>query len=242
MSFDYEQDPELYGLRRSRRAHVAPKLYTESDEEEDRRRARRVNREEDFDMNDIDEFDGNLDEDEMDVDEEDYGDGLDASYGGPSSRRRPTQTSKRSKSGTQSSKKRKVSNKSNGYDDDIGLDSSSAQIRFSTRNSRAVNYNIDQEDDFEEDEVEEWEYVDDDGTTSLPREVAPVDSIDQVLDHREAVDESKNVEVKKEKSDRIGEDDEEEAGTRSPSSNAKQKLEFYVSTRWLKAAEQLWQD
>lgn len=246
MALDYEQDPELYGLRRSRRAHTAPKLYTESDEENEHAGGRRKRVEDDYDMNEFDENldDDDDDDDEMDVDE-DEGDEFDMSYGteaGKGKGRSASRRMKTNKSGSlhskgrkpNSNKKRKV-NQTNGYDDeDNGVFGDATQIRFSTRNSRAVNYNIDQEDDFEEDEVEEWEYVDADQNSSVAgHEAVQVETIDAVLDHREVREEPRAEKVKNEGSDRIGEEDDEEdteRNGRASSTDIKLKLEFYVSS------------
>lgn len=155
---DFELNPELYGLRRSRRAHHVPDrfsveadtrstTYAESSDENEnasRRRRQRKNRKNkkqngivDDDDDDDDAFDG-VDDDEDDFEDDDDDEEVFA-------------TSKRAKAfeKAQAKKRRKLHKKS----EDSELNHYAPQMRFSTRNNKVVNYSIDDDDDDFEDYV-----------------------------------------------------------------------------------------
>lgn len=150
---DFENDPELYGLRRSKRAHVAPERFSvdvdSSDSNDDdsdfgapksRRSRTKKKKSGRSSRNESDEADFDDDNDNFVSDEDD--DDVYAS----SKRARASELSKRKK-------RRKIAN-----DNDEGLSELAPQMRFSTRNNKVVNYNIDDDsDEFEEDMIYDYE-------------------------------------------------------------------------------------
>ncbi|CAN6660014.1 chromo domain-containing protein 1 [Trichomonascus vanleenenianus] len=160
---EIERNPELYGIRRSRRAHTVPQRFDslpDSSESEDsdgpkkRSRGRRGRKKKDVSY----EYeDADLEEEDEESEEDD-----DEFY-----------TSQRSKP---SKRKRKLQRKEELVD-------LAPQIRFSTRNSKAVNYNID--DDFDEELEEAMTYGEGEEGYDYqePAEIEHVDAIEIVLDH-----------------------------------------------------------
>lgn len=179
---DYEENPELYGLRRSRRAHIAPQRFTveeerikrrskyteysSSDSDSDRPRTKRRAKSrkqrrieyDDFEVNSLQQI--NADDDDDDDDD-------------------VFTTSKRARrmEKSLSKKRRRVMKRG---DEDIQTPSA---MRFSTRNNKVVNYNIDDDDDEFEDQMildpgdaKQYDY-------SVAEPETPIDSIEQVLDH-----------------------------------------------------------
>lgn len=163
-SADFELNPELYGLRRSRRSHAIPERYSaeqestrsntyaessassdDDDGSNSRRRSRKKKknqgrRKRSDEYEDDDGFiDGMNDNEEEDEDDDDDHEEVFA-------------TSKRARAfeKAQAKKRRKLHNKKKGEDEeDHG--GFAAQMRFSTRNNKVVNYSIDEDDeDFED--------------------------------------------------------------------------------------------
>lgn len=167
-----ELNPELYGLRRSHRERRGP-VIVESDSEEDEvrptRKRKKINDDYDEDMSDED--DDNIDEEEDDFDyDDDFG----------SSKKKKKRTSKASSS----SKKKKLSKKQA-----KSTPSPPAELRFSTRNSKQVNYAIDYDDD-DEDLMEsepEMDEDDDEGDYYYYQQANEPENergIDIVMDHK----------------------------------------------------------
>lgn len=163
---DMLDNPELYGLRRSGRASaVTNTRYFSDDDEEDeqvvtRRRGRKAKQEDDYmtdKADDVSEEDDEVNEDSSADDDEDV------AYSKTRPRKRATAKSKK-----------KAAN------DDIEL-----PTRFSSRNNRSVNYNIDYSDDdlLESENEEANEDIDEYDYTPTP---APQEghNVDLVVTHR----------------------------------------------------------
>lgn len=150
---DFELNPELYGLRRSRRAHHVPDrfsveadtrstTYAESSDDSEstsRRRQQKRNRKTKRQNGIVDDEEDNaFDDDDDDFDDDDDDEEVYA-------------TSKRAKAfeKAQAKKRRKLHKKS----EDSELNHYAPQMRFSTRNNKVVNYSIDEDDDDFEDYV-----------------------------------------------------------------------------------------
>lgn len=181
---DFEDDPELYGLRRSRRAHNAPQRfsieqepvkkrskyieYSSSDSEGSSQRRRKKSSRKHNSTSKHDEYNYKVitHEDSDDIEEDD-----DAFT-----------TSKRARQIEKArTKKRRKLMKSGQLEEEQQY---AAAMRFSTRNNKVVNYKIDDDDDeFEEQmildsgDAEQYDY----STTQEPE--TPVDAIETVLDH-----------------------------------------------------------
>lgn len=164
--FDDEvlENPELYGLRRSSRAHAKPQSFVESDVSDDddtevskpkRKKKQVVNYSED-------EVEDDEEEDEFDDDDDDD----DQEFGAP----------KRSKSKLLQKKKRKPHKKQK--------ISQTEEIRFSSRNGKVVNYQVDEENDddlLESEDDEDNYYYYDTNTETTP---VPDNGVDLVVDHQ----------------------------------------------------------
>lgn len=166
---DYDEEvlenPELYGLRRSARAHVKPISFEESDASDDevtkpKRRKKQIDSysDDDEEQEDNNQEDGpeEFDDDEDDDDEE---------FGAP----------KRSKSKLK--KRRRLHKKPK-------VSSHQEEIRFSSRNNKVINYQVDEDDDADllvSDEDEDNYYYYDTNTESTP---VPENGVDLVVDHQ----------------------------------------------------------
>ncbi|ANB14121.1 chromodomain-helicase-DNA-binding protein 1 [Sugiyamaella lignohabitans] len=197
MSVDFENDPELYGLRRSRRAHIPPEPF-HIDEGTKRRVKSRYIESSGSENDDSDSGSSRkrsqkkkakgtrgrppsaatvasraayYEEDE-DIDDDDEDDDDDDTFGGS--------TKKKHQHG--SSKHRRKRAKLQAFAEDSDR-FSSAELRFSTRNNKTVNYNIDDDDDDFEEQVTYQPHEVEDYAIEESVEAEPVDSIDQVLDH-----------------------------------------------------------
>ena len=166
-----ELNPELYGLRRSHRERRGP-VIVESDSEEDEvrptRKRKKIN--DDYDEAMSDEDDDNIDEEEDDFDyDDDFG------------------SSKKKKRGLQKLlhllKRRSCQKQAK------STPSPPAELRFSTRNSKQVNYAIDYDDD-DEDLMEsepEMDEDDDEGDYYYYQQANEPENergIDIVMDHK----------------------------------------------------------
>ncbi|ODQ62832.1 hypothetical protein WICANDRAFT_82756 [Wickerhamomyces anomalus NRRL Y-366-8] len=165
--FDEEvlENPELYGLRRSGRAHVKPTSFEESDVSDDdddeiskpKRKKKQIDTysEDEEEAQEADDQDG-FDDEEDDDDEE---------FGAP----------KKSKSKLK--KRRKVHKKPK-------ISTQQEEVRFSSRNSKAINYQVDEEDDADllvSDDDEDNYYYYDTNTETTP---VPDNGVDLVIDHQ----------------------------------------------------------
>ncbi|GMM38515.1 chromatin-remodeling ATPase [Saccharomycopsis crataegensis] len=180
-------DPELYGLRRSRRAHTGASNYAEElDNNEDEfssrkkksrnngashKKKRMISDDEDDDMEEDDEMMDDVEDDDEDDDDDDDDEEFTIGKG---------RTSK-TKFGKKKNKKKMVS-----------TSPSTTEVRFSTRNNnRSVNYNIENDDDefLESDDGEEDYYYYDNSTysstTAIPQ---TTEGIDQVMNHKIILD------------------------------------------------------
>jgi chromodomain-helicase-DNA-binding protein 1 len=173
---DFDEDPELYGLRRSRRAHVAPERFSVKDEPSRRRMY------DDSDIDDDDDDDGDefgssrksrkkgrgrakIKTNDSYSDDYPMNDEDDDDEAFASSKRARAQEMSRIK------KKRKLM-RSRGSNEGSEVDSGyAAEMRFSTRNSKVVNYNIDVDDEDFEDQVT---YKYEDGDDYAYAEAEPV--------------------------------------------------------------------
>ncbi|RCK61057.1 Chromo domain-containing protein 1 [Candida viswanathii] len=169
-----ELNPELYGLRRSHRERRGPAIV-ESDSEDDirpKRKRKKVNDDYNEDISDEDDDDGMDEDEDLDEEDDDYAD-----FGSRKKKKKskPVVSSKKKKS-----TKKKVKS----------TPSPPAELRFSTRNSKQVNYAIDYDDDdadlmesepdFDEDEDDEGDYY----YYQQANEPENERGIDIVMDHK----------------------------------------------------------
>lgn len=169
-----ELNPELYGLRRSHRERRGPAII-ESDSEDDvrpTRKRKKVTDDYDEDLSDEDEDEDNILEDEEE--DNDYDD----DFGG-------RKTQKRSSKSSFSSSKKKKSTKKKAN----STPSPPAELRFSTRNSKQVNYAIDYDDDDEDLMESEPDFDEDDEEGDYyyyQQAIEPENErgVDIVMDHR----------------------------------------------------------
>ena len=163
-------NPELYGLRRSGRRHTQPVSFAESDEEEEVTRTRSKRKKKP--TKDYEEEESAVEEEEEDDDDDDD----DEEFG-------VTKPKKRF-----GNKRRKVTKKSK--------QPVQEEIRFSSRNNKTVNYNVDVEDDDDllmsddDDDDNNDEYYNYDNSTT-EQESAQV-GVDMVVDHK-LIDETQPV-------------------------------------------------
>lgn len=152
---DIEDNPELYGLRRSHRERRTTALVESdiSDDEVPKSSKRRVRTDQAFDYS-IDGDEDDDDEEEDEDDEDDY-----------------TVSTKRRKANTSASRSTKKSNNA----------STPAEIRFSARNNRLINYVVDYDDD---DDLLESEVEGEEGYYYQLEEPENERAIDQVMDHK----------------------------------------------------------
>jgi len=174
--FDDEvlENPELYGLRRSARAHVTkPMTFQESDlsDEDDipknkrKKKQKEVYSEEEVEQEQNNNKNNNNNYDIDDIDDDDDDD--DEEFGAP----------KRSKNKLK--KKRKVHKKQK--------ISQAEEVRFSSRNSRVVNYQVDEEDDadlLESDDGNEDDYYYYDNNGNNGNNQIQEMGVDLVIDHQ----------------------------------------------------------
>lgn len=156
---EVEANPELYGLRRSGRERKTVQLYESEDEEEVKPRKRRVQA----------DYEEESEGDVLDVDEDD-----DDDFGVSKKRKVGSVRSVGTSRNGRSSRAKKLK------------PSPPSELRFSTRNSGAVNYYVDNDDD---DDLLESEVDEDDENNdyyyyqqAMEEESAPL--VEQVLDHK----------------------------------------------------------
>ncbi|CDK24262.1 unnamed protein product [Kuraishia capsulata CBS 1993] len=160
---EISRNPELYGLRRSGRARAPASSFAEiSDSDEDVRPTKRSKKQK------------NVNADEFDDDEDEDDDEDDEFYDGESAQK------KRKLNGSKSQRSKSKSSRAS--------EPAYAEVRFSSRNSKTVNYAVDEDDEaeFMESDAEQayeydgYSYADEPEGTPLAVEQA----IDQILDHR----------------------------------------------------------
>lgn len=189
----FDDDPELYGLRRSRRAHTAPERFQIEEAVPTKRPRKQYNFDSDSDTEEehTRRKSGKggsgrvaaattvsyVEEDEDDDEDEDTEDEVFATS------KRAMQQEKRL-----AKKRRKLqklasggNGKSRSATEEIGSDYA-PQMRFSSRNSKVVNYNTDVDDEVFEDEMSyqpgDYEYE------AVVEEEQPTDAVEMVLDHK----------------------------------------------------------
>lgn len=183
---EIEDNPELYGLRRSGRVRTQAETYSYSDDEDEeikpRKRKAKVDPDAEEDDDEVDEDDGGYEDD--DDDDEDF-------YTNKKSKG-STKKLKLNRSSVKSKKKKSKSSPASLVDD-----FSSQPVRFSTRNNnKPVNYNVDDgnDDDLLESEDNDYgEYDDEDGNGAYEYyneedyengDESPQMTIDIVVNHR----------------------------------------------------------
>jgi chromodomain-helicase-DNA-binding protein 1 len=181
-----EQNPELYGLRRShreRRTHTI--VYSDSDSDDDsiaRKRRRKAKHDsDDDDMDLVDDLDSDLhDSENLDrIDDDDDDD--DEVYGSVGRKKKKKM------------KKNNVVKKQNKKSSKLVIPD---EVRFSSRNSKLINYAVDyDDDDLLESEPELGEDEDDQGDYYYYQQAEQVEDergIDLVMDHR-LIDETNEI-------------------------------------------------
>jgi chromodomain-helicase-DNA-binding protein 1 len=192
---EIENNPELYGLRRSGRARRKTETYNYSDDNDNddddddqikprkRKQKKSVNSDDDDDADHV-----HYDHPEDDDDEDENGDDEDDNDFYASSK---SKKSKKKFKLNKASKKNKLKNNSKSFADEFA----SQAVRFSSRNNnRSVNYNVDDGDDADllesddnvdydnqDDEQNGYEYStneDDESSAELPI------TLDLIVDHR----------------------------------------------------------
>ncbi|KAG7662986.1 hrp3 [[Candida] subhashii] len=167
-----ELNPELYGLRRSRRERHAPSIVEESDSDEDaapKRKKKRTTHHDEY-------SDGIVEDDEDEEEEDEFDDDEDDEFVVNHKRHTPKTAH------TKKHKKKKLTQSRTSS-------STPQEIRFSSRNNKQVNYNVDFEDDEDLLESEpEFDEDDENGDYYYYQQAneQPEDErgIDLVMDHK----------------------------------------------------------
>ncbi|CCE62013.1 hypothetical protein TPHA_0B03430 [Tetrapisispora phaffii CBS 4417] len=191
------ENPGLYGLRRSNRATTGTSVnyQLESDEDDDdeivNTRSKRRKNNYSSDADEVDDENGFNDDDESDLDDlDDFIDDDDYDVG---SKKKSKTINERNKSSSKSSNRSRGKSKSKPKkeEDDVNL-----PTRFSSRNSKTVNYNVDYTDDdllesenernnnYDGFDSENEAFSSDEYEYSNTPQVEDVHSIDIIITHR----------------------------------------------------------